>query len=270
MHMCALQANGVSLGAGAALGALGGGRLLLFLGLCEEVHVDAQQLEVQEAVRVELVNELADQRCDNLISAKALYMKWLRNILTQGVLKLGQRSSPRKKKKTVTNLMADLDDDDEPADPAAAEQDHAMQEVAAWKNLPVERVKQFADDSGLINEFKLAYAVREELPLHYTLAKQVHSHLAHEANAEETFSLSGRLSDPNARGDPGFLERRTRINKNRSVHDPSQEAVLKAYKAKYRKLPELGDDVTDDEGEEGDDGCDADDEFGYWNGDFDW
>ena len=89
--------------------------------------------------------------------------------------------------------------------------------------------------------------------MHYALAKQLHSHLAHEANAEETFSLSGRLSDPNARGDPGFLERRTRINKNRPVYDPPASAVLKAYKAKYRKLPALGDDVTDDEGEEGDD-----------------
>jgi len=62
------------------------------------------------------------------------------------------------------------------------------------------------------------YSVREEMPLHYALAKQVHSYLAREANAEETFSLSGKLSDPNVRGDPGFLERRTRINKNRSVY----------------------------------------------------
>ena len=30
---------------------------------------------------------------DNLISAKALYMKWLRNLLTQGVIKLGARQS---------------------------------------------------------------------------------------------------------------------------------------------------------------------------------
>ena len=36
------------------------------------------------------------------------------------------------------------------------------------------------------------------------------------------------------------------------------------YKAKYRKLPTLGDDVTDDEGEEGDDDGDGD-----GDGDFD-
>ena len=125
----------------------------------------------------------------------------------------------------------------------------------------MDRIKQLTDESGLINELMLAYSVREEMPLHYALAKQLHSHLAHEANAEETFSLSGRLSDPNARGDPGFLERRTRINKNRPVYDPPASVVLKAYKAKYRKLPALGEDVTDDEDEEGDDGddeCDSD------------
>ena len=97
------------------------------------------------------------------------------------------------------------------------------------------------------------------MPLHYALAKQVHSHLAHEANAEETFSLSGKLSDPNARGDPGFLERRTRINKNRPVYSPTAAEVLKGYKAKFRKVPALGDDVTDDEGEEG--GDESDDDF---------
>ena len=91
------------------------------------------------------------------------------------------------------------------------------------------------------------------------MAKQVHSHLAHEANAEETFSLPGKLSDPNARGDPGFLKRRTRINKNRAVYDPSASVVLKAYKAKYRTLPILGDDVTDDEGKEGKDDDDEGD-----------
>ena len=97
-------------------------------------------------------------------------------------------------------------------------------EVAAWKNISMDRIKQLTDESGLINELMLAYSVREEMPLHYALAKQLHSHLAHEANAEETFSLSGRLSDPNARGDPGFLERRTRINKNWPVYDPPASA----------------------------------------------
>ena len=40
------------------------------------------------------------------------------------------------------------------------------------------------------------------------------------------------------------------------THQGSTSVVLKAYKAKYRRLPTLGDDVTDDEGEEGDEGAD--------------
>ena len=74
-----------------------------------------------------------------------------------------------------------------------------MVEVTAWKNIPMERIKQFIDESGLVDELKLAFSLREELPLHHALAKQVHSHLAHEANAEETFSLSGKLSDARTR-----------------------------------------------------------------------
>ena len=38
------------------------------------------------------------------------------------------------------------------------------------------------------------------------------------------------------------------------VYDPDAASVLKGYKAKYRKLPTLGDDVTDDEGDEGEEG----------------
>ena len=37
-----------------------------------------------------------------------------------------------------------------------------------------------------------------------------------------------------------------RINKNRSRCDPSAPAILKGYKAKYGKLPDLGEDVVPD------------------------
>ena len=30
-----------------------------------------------------------------------------------------------------------------------------------------DRIKHLTDECGLINEFKLAYLVREEMPLHY-------------------------------------------------------------------------------------------------------
>ena len=73
------------------------------------------------------------------------------------------------------------------------------------------------------------------------------SHLAHEGNAEETFSLSGKLSSSNGKTTPGFLATTVRINKNRALCDPSWKQILDAYKKKHRKLPTLGEDVTDEE-----------------------
>ena len=80
-----------------------------------------------------------------------------------------------------------------------------------------------------------------------TLFKQVSAHLAHEGNAEETFSLAGRLSHDNTHTQPGFLSALVRTNKNRSAYDPPVKAILGQYKSEYRKLPDLGDDVTDNE-----------------------
>ena len=48
-----------------------------------------------------------------------------------------------------------------------------------------------------------------------------------------------------------------RINKNRSVYEPSHQDILKGYKRKHRKLPTLGDDVTDGESDNGDDEASA-------------
>ena len=45
-----------------------------------------------------------------------------------------------------------------------------------------------------------------------------------------------------------------RINKNKSVWKPADKEILKAYKREYRKLPALGDDVSDDSEGEGEDG----------------
>ena len=72
--------------------------------------------------------------------------------------------SPRKKKKRA-NLMADLNDDnDDRAAAETAETDRVAVEVVAWKNISADRIKQLTDESGLINEFKLVYSVREEMP----------------------------------------------------------------------------------------------------------
>ena len=89
--------------------------------------------------------------------------------------------------------------------------------------------------------------------------KQVSSHLAHEGNAEETFSLSGKLLNSNAKTKPGFLATLVRVNKNRAVHNPSSKAVLKKYKSEYHSLPEMGDDVDEaNESSDGDGHSDSD------------
>ena len=54
--------------------------------------------------------------------------------------------------------------------------------------------------------------------------------LAHEGNAEDTFSLSGKLSNDNKTTRPGFLANMVRINKNRAVCDPSPSLILAEYK----------------------------------------
>ena len=78
------------------------------------------------------------------------------------------------------------------------------------------------------------------------------SHLAHEGNAEETFSLGGNLSNSNTHTQPGFLATLVRIKKNRALSDPGWKQILASYKRKYRKVPTLADDCTDDEGDDAD------------------
>ena len=209
-------------------------------------------------------------------TAKALYLQWLRALVDNGIV--GERTSPRKKKKAAKKMAANLfdgmeDSDEDNEDSPAPTMDRVRTEVKLWDNLSGERINPFKDASGLIEEFKLIYAMRSEVPLHYALFKQVRhslpmpcrsplllyvtplpytavqvsSHLAHEGNAEETFSLSGRLSNDNTHTQPGFLATLVRINKNRRLHNPSWKEIMGLYKRKYHKLPTLGDDVTDDE-----------------------
>ncbi|KAL1500555.1 hypothetical protein AB1Y20_013210 [Prymnesium parvum] len=192
---------------------------------------------------------------DNLQRAKALYLKWLRSLVTAGVV--GIRSSPRKKKKkekvNLLDAMHDSDDDDSAtmADDCRG-QDRVREEMLQWQELPAASIKKHIGDQGLLNEFTLIHEFRDELPLHYKLFMQVASHRGNEANAEDTFSLSGSLSNRNTHTQPGFLATLVRINKNRRVSEPTWKAILSAYKHKHRKLPTLGDDVTDDEDEDAD------------------
>ena len=60
---------------------------------------------------------------------------------------------------------------------------------------------------------------------------------------------------------PSFLSTLARINQNKSSFKPEAATVLVAYKAKHRKLPTLGEDVTDDDEGDADDEEDDDDEY---------
>ena len=62
---------------------------------------------------------------------------------------------------------------------------------------------------------------------------QVSAHIPHEANSEQTFSLSGNLSDPNMK--PLFLAKLTRTGINKNIFKPSHEAICNRYFAKFSK-----------------------------------
>ena len=65
-----------------------------------------------------------------------------------------------------------------------------------------DRIKHLTDECGLINEFKLAYSVREEMPLHYALAKA----LAPGARGERGGDVltAGQALGPQRAGRPGL------------------------------------------------------------------
>ena len=98
-----------------------------------------------------------------------------------------------------------------------------------WANLPPDHYKEFIDED-LLNEFEMMWALRERFPLHFTVFKQIASHLAHEANVEQVFSRAGRLSETNI--DPAFLGHIVMGHVNKNAFKPT----LKDMKAKYYEM----------------------------------
>lgn len=89
------------------------------------------------------------------------------------------------------------------------------------------------------------------------MTPQVSAHLGHEADAEDTFSLSGKLSNRNGKTTPGHLCTLTRVHRNSKIFKPLWQDILKAYMREYRKLPRLGDDVDDASDDDASDGGDG-------------
>ena len=92
-----------------------------------------------------------------------------------------------------------------------------IDEVERWKRMSSKTINTFKDKStGMINDFALHWAKRKEFPLHYFVFRQTASHLPHEGNVEQIFSLGSRLSDPNM--NPAYLATLICIGSNEKAH----------------------------------------------------
>ena len=79
------------------------------------------------------------------------------------------------------------------------------EEAARWTDISKQKIREYKDADGVVNEFALLYDSRVQFPLHYIVFKQVSSHLAHEANSEQLFSRAGSLSPDNGKMSPTHL-----------------------------------------------------------------
>jgi len=173
----------------------------------------------------------------------------------------GFATASEKEAKSGFCLFDRLEEDVQQADPnpedVGAGSNAIELEIQRWSALPAERVDAYREDCGMINEYKLLFDMRQEFPLHFFLFRQTCVHIAHEANAENTFSLSGSLSNENTHTGSCFLSRSTRIQSNKCRLKPDPKLVLKRYLAKYRK-PTPGEDVEDVAEAESDEGGEED------------
>lgn len=131
-------------------------------------------------------------------------------------------------------------------DSTGAGSDAVLLESILWGKLDKERVNLYRDPkTGSLNEFHLMFSLRKEFPLHFFVFRQTAVHVCSEANAEDTFSLSGSLSNENTHTGADFLACLTRINRNKRRYKPPAQVVLNKYIVKFRECPMLGDDVTE-------------------------
>ena len=81
-----------------------------------------------------------------------------------------------------------------------------------------------------------AQGVRE-FPLHYFVFRQTASHLPHEGDVEQIFSLGGRLSDPNM--NPAYLATLVFVGSNIKVYMPPKLDIWQRYLRKFSKNGKL-------------------------------
>ena len=172
--------------------------------------------------------------------AETLYKQWIRRAAS--IAGISIRSSPPRAKKAKVGGGVFRAAAPSPAvslgeSAGALEFDTVTDEMQRWKDLSCNRIEPFTDEQGLINEFALMWNLRESFPLHYIVFKQTATHIPHEANVEQVFSLAGRLADVHR--DPSHLSRMVMIARNKSVFKPEVKKLLSRYFQKFSKAGEL-------------------------------
>ena len=111
-------------------------------------------------------------------------------------------------------------------------------EVERWNAISPDTLETYKDvETGMINEFAFLWAKRKDFPLHYFVFRQTASHLPHEGNVEQIFSLGGRLSDLNM--NPSYLATLIFIGSNLKIFMPSKKDIFQRYLRKFSKHGKL-------------------------------
>ena len=130
---------------------------------------------------------------------------------------------------------------------ATFEHDIVTDEVERWKRIEDYKIEEVTDDDGVVNEMALLFSLRASFPLHYCVFKQVVSHLCHEGNTEQLFSLSGALSDDNCKMHPDNLATWTSVGANMGTYKPPLKDIIKRYYKKFGNNAELSEEQQHDD-----------------------
>ena len=192
----------------------------------------SKQMDVTDAIPSEWAN-----------TAKAYYMAALRSAESTKQRKQRAnttRTSPRKhpgsqtqRSKGVRHVSLFQVQSGSPAGSLGAALGTVAEEVKLWAATPQATVEAYRDpETELVNEFQLAYDMREKCPLHYFVFKQCGSHRGTEAKCEQIFSIAKHFTDPNMH--PGFLRHLVKLSANKAKYKPSWQQVWKLYQSKFR------------------------------------
>ena len=102
-----------------------------------------------------------------------------------------------------------------------------------WSALPSSTVAPFCVDD-LVDGFALVSSSKDSLPLHHTVFRQCASHLPHEGNSENTFSMAKSRSTCNTQ--PFMLRLLTKTAANKKLYKPKVPDVWKRYQAKCKGM----------------------------------